>query len=49
MVLKDNEFRSGAHHPRFFSPENPGKPLIPTPGPMPKFSSFVVGRRRVRN
>jgi hypothetical protein len=31
------------------SPENPGNPLIPKPGWNPKFSSFVVRRRRVSN
>jgi hypothetical protein len=32
-----------------FSPENPGNPLTPQPGWNPKFSSFVVRRRRVNN
>jgi hypothetical protein len=31
------------------SPENPGETLIPMPWPVPKFLSFVVGRRPVRN
>jgi hypothetical protein len=32
-----------------FSPENSGRPLLPKPASTPKFSSFVVGRRPVRN